>query len=106
MREVLKASEEAMERRYGLKAEGFDLERIIGRVGELFGMRPEEIKTAGKSKRDVAAWSVVSYWAVREVGMSGTEVARRLGVTQPAVSLAVKRGARIIERRHFKLKED
>ena len=104
--EVLKASEEAMERRYGLRAEGFDLERIIGRVGELFGMRAEEIKTAGKYQRGVAARSVVSYWAVRELGMSGTEVARRLGVTQPAVSQAVKRGARIIEERHLKLKED
>jgi predicted transcriptional regulator len=49
---------------------------------------------------------VVSYWGVRELGMSGTEVARRLGVTQPAVSQAVKRGARIIEERHLKLKED
>jgi putative transposase len=106
VREVLKASEEAMERRYGLKAKGIDLERIIGRVGELFGMRAEEIKTAGKSERELAARSVVSYWAVREVGVSGTEVARRLGVTQPAVSQAVKRGARIIERRHLKLKED
>jgi putative transposase len=50
--------------------------------------------------------SVVSYWAVREPGVSGTKVARRLGVTQPAVSQAVKRGARIIEERHLKLKED
>jgi predicted transcriptional regulator len=36
----------------------------------------------------------------------GTEVARRLGVTQPAVSQAVKRGARIVEETHLKLKED
>ena len=69
-------------------------------------MRAEEIKTEGKYPREVVARSVVSYWAVRELGMSGTEVARRLGVTQPAVSQAVKRGARIIEERHLKLKED
>ena len=89
-----------------MKAEGVDLERIIRRVGELFGMRAEEIKAAGRSEREVAARSLVSYWAVREVGMSGTEVARRLVVTQPAVSQAAKRGARIIERRHLKLEED
>jgi len=53
-------------------------------------MRPKGIKTAGKNKREVAARSVVSHRAVREVGMSGTEVARRLGVTQPAVNQAVK----------------
>ncbi len=103
--EVLKASEEAMERRYGLKAEGLDLDRIIGRVSEVFGMSEEEIKAEGKSVKGVAARSVVSYWAVRELGLSGTEVAKRLGVTQPAVSQAVKRGARIIGERHLRLKE-
>ena len=41
-------------------------------------MRPKEIKTARKNEREVAARNVVSHWAVREVGMSGTEVARRL----------------------------
>jgi predicted transcriptional regulator len=54
----------------------------------------------------VAARSGVSYWAVTELGTSGAEVARRLGVTQPAVSQAVKRGAMIIEERRLKLKED
>jgi putative transposase len=103
--EVLKASEEAMERRYGLRAEGLDLDRIIGRVAELFGMKVEEIEVGDKSPKGVAARSVVSYWAVRELGVSGTKVARRLGVTQPAVSQAVKRGARIIEERCLKLKE-
>jgi putative transposase len=103
--EVLKASEEGMERRYGLKAEGLDLERVIERVSEIFGMREDEIKAGGKTPKGVAARSVVSYWAVRELGLTGMEVARRLGVTQPAVSQALKRGARIIEERHLKLKE-
>jgi hypothetical protein len=103
---VLKESEEAMERGYELRARGFDLERIIGRVGEIFGMTGEEMKIGGKDQRSVAARSVVSYWAVKELGVSGTEVARRLRVTQPAVSQAVKRGAMIIEERHLKLKEE
>jgi hypothetical protein len=104
--EVLRASEEAMERRYGLRAGGLDLEGIIGRVAELFGMKAEEIKTRGKSLEGVGARSVVSYWAVRELGLSGTEVARRLGVTQPAVSQSIKRGARITEERNLKLIEE
>jgi REP element-mobilizing transposase RayT len=103
---VLKESEEAMERGYELRARGFDLGRIIRRVGEIFGMTGEEMKIGGKDQRSVAARSVVSYWAVKELGVSGTEVARRLRVTQPAVSQAVKRGAMIIEERHLKLKEE
>jgi REP-associated tyrosine transposase len=104
--EVLKASEEALERRYGLRAKGLDLEGIVGRVAEIFGMRLEEIKAGGKFPKAVAARSVVSYWAVKELGLSGTEVARRLGVTQPAVSQAIKRGASIIAERGLKLKEE
>ena len=68
-------------------------------------MRVEEIEKGGKYPKRVAARSVVSYWAVRELGVIGTEVARRLGVTQPAVSQAIKRGARIIEERNLKLIE-
>jgi hypothetical protein len=36
--------------------------------------------------------------------MSGAEEARRLGVTQPAVYQAVRRGARVIKKRHLELK--
>jgi putative transposase len=104
--QVLKASGEGMERRYGWRAKGIDLDRIIGRVGEIFGIKREEMKGGGKDKKEVAARSVVSYWAVRELGVSVTEVARRLGVTQPAVSQAVRRGARIVEEKHLKLKGD
>ncbi len=35
------------------------------------------------------------YWAVQELGKSGPTVARLLGVTQPAVSIAVSRGRKI-----------
>jgi hypothetical protein len=44
--------------------------------------------------------------AVREDRVSGAEVAGRLAVTQPALSQAVKRGARTIKERHLKLKEE
>jgi len=37
--------------------------------------------------------------------MNGTEEARRLGVIQPAVMQAVRRGAGITEERHLNLKD-
>ena len=43
-------------------------------------MRSKEIKMAGMNERGVAARSVVYHWAVREVEVSGKEVARRLRV--------------------------
>ena len=35
------------------------------------------------------------YWAVRELGYSVTDLARRLGMAQPAVGNAVSRGEQI-----------
>jgi putative transposase len=103
--EVLKASEEKMQRRYELRADGMNLDKILKRVAELLEVSLGEIEGGGRYRKIVEARSLVSYWAVRELGMEGTEVARRLGVTQPAVSQAVARGARIVEERQLGLGE-
>jgi len=93
--DVLKVSEEEMERRYRLKAAGYDLERLARRVGEIFGIRAEDLWIPGKYPRNVHPRSLFCYWAVRELGISATEIARRINLTQPAVSIAVRRGERI-----------
>ncbi len=98
---VLKALEETMEWRHGLRAEGLDLERIIGRLAEMSGMRAEEIKTAGKSRWGGGRPECGELLGGESTGGSGTEVARRLGVKQLAVNQTPKRGARIIEERHL-----
>jgi putative transposase len=90
--EVLRASEEEMERKYRLRAQGYDLEKVVRRVGEVMGMEPERIWARGRYAELVEARSLLCYWAVREVGMSATELARRFAMTQPAVSISVKRG--------------
>jgi hypothetical protein len=93
--DVLKSSEEEMERRYRLKAAGYNLERLAGRVAEIFGLRAEDLWIPGKYARVVPARSLFCYWAVRELGVGTTEMAKRLGLTQPAVSISVRRGERI-----------
>jgi len=47
--------------------------------------------------------SVVCYWGVRELVMSATELAKELGVSQPAVSMSVRRGEGIVKDQGFKL---
>ncbi len=42
--------------------------------------------------------SVVCFLAVRELGITATELARRIGLTQPAISISVKRGAGIVKK--------
>jgi len=43
--------------------------------------------------------------AVRELGETTTELARKLSITQPAVSLSVRRGERLVKEMGLELGE-
>jgi DNA-binding transcriptional ArsR family regulator len=43
------------------------------------------------------------YWAVHEMGLTASELARRLRLTQPAVSYAVSRGEQLARKRNYNL---
>ena len=61
---------------------------------EIFGVETDVIYSKGQSKIRVAARSLLCYWAVRELELTATGLAKRLGMTQPAVSYAVRRISR------------
>ena len=83
---------EAMERKYRLKSLGRDLGTVVSRVSRIFDIPEWRIKCSGKEPERVKAKSVAAYWAVKELGMTGTEVGKELSLTQSAVSRAVRRG--------------
>jgi putative transposase len=101
--DVLKESEERFERKYELKARGYNLNVITRRVAEIFNMTPEEVCLPGKYKKRVQARSVFCYWAVRELGETTLNIAKKIGISQPAVSLSVERGERIVKEMGFDL---
>ena len=72
-----------------------DLEELAHKVSALFGIKPEEIRLPRKSPGPVRARSLFCFWAVTELGMTATALARELGISQPAVSISIKRGAKI-----------
>jgi REP element-mobilizing transposase RayT len=90
--EVLDAAQEQLEHRYLLSATGVTFESIVERVAQHFDIPTESILAPGKQPLRVKARSVVAYLAVRQLGLVGTEVGKRLGVSQSAVSRAVERG--------------
>ena len=92
---VLEQCEEGLERRYRLEARGYDFGKLLRHAAELCGASPEEISTGSKRPRVVEARSLLCFWAVRELGMSATAVAKRLKISQPAVSISVRRGEKI-----------
>ena len=50
----------------------------------------------GRCKFRVAARSLLCYWAVRELGLTMTDVARRLKISVATVSIAVKKGMKVV----------
>lgn len=101
--EVLSLAEENYTRRYELKRLGYNLKKVQGRVAELYGIDEKELIAPGRQKRRAEARSLLFYWAVRELGLSGTYLARRFRMSQPGVVYAVKRGERIAEQRGYQL---
>ena len=79
------------------------IEKVENRVMEIFSLERDVLYSKGHRKIQVAARSLLCYWAVRELGLTATELAKRLGVTQPAVSYVVIRGERFAKERNYSL---
>ena len=102
---VLEAAQEQLERKYRLATRGFDFEKVVQRVAAVFGIEVEQVLAAGKHPPTVKARSVLCYWAVRELGMNGTDIAEKLGCSQSSVSKSAKRGEAIASEHNLKLME-
>ncbi len=100
---VLFQAGEAFERKYRLKAKGVDVGRIAERVSDIMGMAPETVWASGKQPKIVQARSLLCYWATSELGISQAWLSRKLGLSQPAVSLSVSRGRRIALENHYEI---
>jgi putative transposase len=92
---VLASAEEQMERRYALKARGMDLDKIADRISKEPNIKKEDIYAKGRYRRIVEARSLLCYWAVRELGISMSALARKLGISVTSVSVSVSRGRMI-----------
>ena len=100
---VLQNADEQMENSYRLKSEGFGLDDIAKRVAQVMSLPLEIVWEKSRRPQVVQARSLLCYWATRELGMSVTETANRLGLTQPAVSIAAKRGEEIAKQKGYSL---
>ena len=70
----------------------------------MLDLKPEQLLAVGKYKQTVAARSLLCFWATSELGISQSELGQKLEISQPAVSLAVKRGEQLVIRHNYLLK--
>jgi putative transposase len=103
--DVLSEAEEKFERFYELKRTGYDLISIERKVCEIYDIEPEKLYSKSRQKIRADARGLYCYWAVRELGYSMTDLARRFGMTQPGVTYAVMRGERTAEENGYRLTE-
>jgi hypothetical protein len=102
---VLDEAKERLEEGYRLQAQGYDLDQVANRVASELGMDPKQVWSCGKHPLTVKARSLLCYWAARKLGYSATELSKRLGVSQPSVSISVKRGEKIARAEQLKLEK-
>jgi hypothetical protein len=72
-------------------------------VCTLFAIEPEQIFSAGKYPLISRARSLFCYWAVRELGLTATLLAGKFHLSQPAISMAVKRGENLAREGKYSL---
>jgi len=92
---LLKEQKEQLEKRTRMRARGVDHQRAAARVEEIFGLTLCELSQGSRQRSVVRARSVLCYWAVKELAMSGAQASRWLGIGQPAVQRSVVRGGEI-----------
>ena len=90
--DVLSEANERIDRRYELRSRGYTIEKLEERVLEIYRIDREELYSKGRQKVRADARSVFCYWAVRELGVEGAQMAKRLHMSQPGVAYAVKKG--------------
>ncbi|UCD83132.1 MAG: transposase [Desulfobacterales bacterium] len=100
---VLEEQNERLVRRYHLQTQGVDFDRIADQVAKIFRLKPEQVLSYGKQPQRVKARSLLCFWAVKELEMNGANVARKLKITNSAVSRSVARGEKIALEMNLKL---
>ena len=101
--QILAAADEEMERKERYSHQDLDLEKLAKIVAAVLQVEPICVEASGKQPERVRARDLFCFWAVRELGVTATSIAKRLGLTQPAVSVAVKRGERFASEQDVRL---
>jgi REP element-mobilizing transposase RayT len=82
---------------------GYNLEKIAKRVAQIYQVDVQEVLARGRQQRRVNPRSLFCYWAVHELGVTLTELARKLRMSPAGVGYAVQRGESIVKENNYQL---
>jgi len=72
---------------------GWDLAKLVTKVCQYTEINVSELRQKGRQNKVSTAKSLICYWGTQVLGISSTEIATYLSMSQPAVSKSSKRGA-------------
>ena len=72
-------------------------------VAQVLDLPLEIVLEKNRRPLTVQTRSLLCYWAAKKLGMNMTEIANRLGLTQPAVSIAARQGEEIARQNGYSL---
>lgn len=101
--EVLAHAEEQLQKKYRIKAEGYNFEKLVDRVAEITELTSEEVLDGIRDKKRTDARSILCFWSKEELGITQSHLAEKLNRTQSAISYAVRRGRVIVERNSYSI---
>ena len=88
---TLASADEDYDRRMRLKASGIDLDVVMDVVCAHLGVNTAELSGPSRRQQICQARALISYLAVRELRISGADVARQMNIDRSSVSRAVGR---------------
>ncbi|MDD5132042.1 MAG: transposase [bacterium] len=101
--QILKISEEELERKEKLRREGWTLDKLAERVCELMSIKKDELLRRSRLNNISRGRALFSYWASKELGVSGQEIAKYMGISNGPVSKGIRQGEKIAK--NYKLKD-
>ena len=93
--DVLQRADEQLEQSTRLNSQGLDLETLLSRVADYYGLDVNDLTSGTKHRATARARCILCLLAVRKLKLTCTEVATKLNITQSAVSKCVSRGQAI-----------
>ncbi len=93
--DILLEAKEKYSRRYEMKNQGVNLDKIIEQVSSIYRLDRKYILGKGRQKDRVEARDLVCYWASNKLMISITDLAKTFGMTAAGASYAVRRGETI-----------
>jgi putative transposase len=104
--EILLEAEEKFERKYAMKRQGYDLDKVAQRAAAVCAVEVNDLYSRNKQPARVKARSLFCYWASNALGVSYAELAGRIGISAPGMGYSAERGKQIAPENGYRLLED